>query len=157
MITLHLLKHAAEFIKDKDKISVPMLQRSLGINFYLADEIVDTLIQLDIIEKEDVVRTVDISEETQEKLKSFLADSKIAPTERDELFDQAAKLVLEQKRASASLIQRFLSIGYARSARLLDQLEVAEFISPSDGTSTPRSVDTRKISEYLNQENDTQS
>jgi S-DNA-T family DNA segregation ATPase FtsK/SpoIIIE len=57
----------------------------------------------------------------------------------DELFDQAAKIVLEEGKASASLIQRRLSIGYARAARLLDQLEYKGYVGPAEG-SAPRNV-----------------
>jgi len=41
----------------------------------------------------------------------------------DELYDQAVKIVLTQKRASVSLVQRHLRIGYNRAARLLEQME----------------------------------
>jgi len=69
--------------------------------------------------------------------------------EPDDLFGQAVKTVLQYNRASASLLQRQLSIGYARAARLLDQLVQKGFVSPSDGTSKPRDVFPEKIKEYL--------
>ncbi|MFC1711183.1 DNA translocase FtsK [Patescibacteria group bacterium] len=59
--------------------------------------------------------------------------------ELDELFEEAVKIVTQYDRASASLIQRRLSIGYARAARLLDQLETSGIIGPADG-SKPREV-----------------
>jgi S-DNA-T family DNA segregation ATPase FtsK/SpoIIIE len=58
----------------------------------------------------------------------------------DELFKQAVAVVCQYDRASASLLQRKLSIGYARAARILDQLEDAGVVSVSDGTSKPRDV-----------------
>lgn len=57
----------------------------------------------------------------------------------DEYFKEAVREVCQYKRASASLLQRRLSIGYARAARLIDQLEAAGVVGPGDG-SKPRDV-----------------
>lgn len=57
----------------------------------------------------------------------------------DELFEEAKEVVQQYKRASASLIQRRLSIGYSRAARILDQLEEAKIVGPAKG-SEPRKV-----------------
>jgi S-DNA-T family DNA segregation ATPase FtsK/SpoIIIE len=43
-------------------------------------------------------------------------------TEQDEMFDEAARIVLETKRGSVSLIQRRLNIGYSRAARLIEMM-----------------------------------
>jgi len=59
--------------------------------------------------------------------------------EKDELTDQAIKIVSQYKRVSASLLQRRLSIGYARAARILDFLEQKGIVSPAVG-SEPRKV-----------------
>jgi len=59
--------------------------------------------------------------------------------EKDELFEQAIQIVSQHGRASASLLQRRLSIGYARAARIIDQLHARGIIGPSDG-SKPREV-----------------
>ena len=48
----------------------------------------------------------------------------------DELFDQAAQIVLEAKQASVSLLQRRLRIGYTRAARLIDYMEASGVIGP---------------------------
>lgn len=53
--------------------------------------------------------------------------------ERDELFREAAKLVIRHQQGSASLLQRRLRIGYARAGRLIDQLEEAGILGPFDG------------------------
>lgn len=66
----------------------------------------------------------------------------------DELFPEALKVVLVQDRVSASLLQRKLSIGYARSARLLDQLEHEGLVGPGVGAK-PRDVYKDKINSYL--------
>lgn len=58
---------------------------------------------------------------------------------QDELFDQAAQIVLEAKQASVSLLQRRLRIGYTRAARLIDSMEAQNIIGPYEG-SKPREV-----------------
>jgi len=54
--------------------------------------------------------------------------------ERDALFKEAAELVVREGKASASLLQRRLKIGYARAARILDQMEKAGIIGPAEGS-----------------------
>jgi len=54
--------------------------------------------------------------------------------ERDELFDEAIKLVIRYGHGSTSLLQRRLKIGYTRAARIIDQLEAAEIVGPPDGS-----------------------
>ncbi|MDA1332419.1 MAG: DNA translocase FtsK 4TM domain-containing protein [Proteobacteria bacterium] len=49
--------------------------------------------------------------------------------ENDPLYDQAVEIVLKNKRASISLVQRHLRIGYNRAARLVEQMEVAGLVS----------------------------
>jgi S-DNA-T family DNA segregation ATPase FtsK/SpoIIIE len=51
----------------------------------------------------------------------------------DELYKKAKKLVVETGMASASLLQRKLLIGYARTAQLLDQLEQDGIVGPARG------------------------
>ena len=57
----------------------------------------------------------------------------------DPLFDEAVEIVVSARKASASLLQRRLSIGYARAARILDELEAKGMIGPAKG-SKPRDV-----------------
>jgi len=52
----------------------------------------------------------------------------------DDYFPQAVRIVVEEQRASASLLQRRLSVGYARAARLLDELEEKGIISEQSGS-----------------------
>lgn len=58
---------------------------------------------------------------------------------KDPLFGQAVEVVSSFGKASSSLLQRKLSVGYARAAKLLDQLEEAGFVSAAEG-SKPREV-----------------
>ena len=59
--------------------------------------------------------------------------------DKDPLFDKAVEIIMQFDKASASLLQRRLSIGYARAARILDQLEKAGYVGPAEG-SKPRDV-----------------
>ncbi len=53
---------------------------------------------------------------------------------RDELFDDAARIVVANQMGSTSMIQRRFSIGYNRAGRLMDQLEAAGIVGPSEGS-----------------------
>jgi S-DNA-T family DNA segregation ATPase FtsK/SpoIIIE len=57
----------------------------------------------------------------------------------DELLGDAKEVILQAGKASASLLQRRLKIGYARAARILDLLEKQGFIGPGEGAK-PRDV-----------------
>ena len=59
--------------------------------------------------------------------------------EEDPLYEEAKKLVIRSKKASASLLQRHLRIGYARAARLIDMLEEKGVVGPGEGAK-PREV-----------------
>ncbi|MBI1864063.1 DNA translocase FtsK [Candidatus Woesebacteria bacterium] len=58
----------------------------------------------------------------------------------DDLFKEAVKVVVQYDKASASLLQRRLSIGYARAARIIDQLEAAGVVGQQPEGSKPREV-----------------
>ncbi|MEK7164003.1 MAG: FtsK/SpoIIIE domain-containing protein [Patescibacteria group bacterium] len=68
---------------------------------------------------------------------------------QDELFAQAVQIVVQNDKASASLLQRKLSIGYARAARVIDELEQAGVIGRGDGAK-PRDVLIANAEEFLN-------
>lgn len=109
-----------------------------------------------------------VSEPEIQKLINFLKKSGIAPVyteevtqmpslkvglgkeaaEKDELFPDAVRTVCQYDRASASLLQRRLKIGYARAARVLDQLERAGIVGPADA-SKPRDVLVKNPEEFL--------
>jgi S-DNA-T family DNA segregation ATPase FtsK/SpoIIIE len=91
-----------------------------------------------------------LSAEETEKMAAFLSRQKGAQelipdmeeqvsaaniaAERDELFDEALRLVVRHQQGSVSLLQRRLKIGYARAGRLMDQLEAAGIVGPFDGS-----------------------
>ena len=54
--------------------------------------------------------------------------------DRDELFEEAAHLIVRHQQGSVSLLQRRLKVGYSRAARLVDELEAAGVVGPFDGS-----------------------
>ncbi len=75
---------------------------------------------------------------TQFATKKFVSPEGVVE-DQDEMFDDAVKIITKQDKASASLLQRRLSIGYARAARIIDQMEKAGIVAPAVG-SKPRDV-----------------
>lgn len=64
----------------------------------------------------------------------IVAGSGALVDEVDELFEEAARMVIRQGQASVSILQRRFKIGYARAGRLIDQLERSGVIGPFDGS-----------------------
>ena len=67
---------------------------------------------------------------------------------QDELFEEALRIVCQYDRASASLLQRKLRVGYARAARLIDEFEMVGVVGPGD-RSKPRDVLIKNAEDYL--------
>ncbi|MCH2665909.1 DNA translocase FtsK [bacterium] len=67
-------------------------------------------------------------------------DFDLEEEQRDARFDEALRLVVIHQQGSASLLQRRMKVGYARAARLVDELERAGVVGPSDGSSKARPV-----------------
>ncbi len=60
--------------------------------------------------------------------------------DRDARFREAAEVVIQHRQGSTSLLQRRLKVGYGRAARIIDQLEEAGVLAPSEGGARPRDV-----------------
>ena len=80
----------------------------------------------------------------EEFLKAFPSISNYLPDNsgldgKDEIFDDAVKVVREHDKASASLLQRRFHIGFNRAARLLEQLEKEGIVGAGEGAE-PRKV-----------------
>jgi DNA segregation ATPase FtsK/SpoIIIE-like protein len=65
---------------------------------------------------------------------------------RDPLLKDAARIILEHDNASASFLQRKMSLGYARAAQILDQLQFLGIIGPADGAK-PRKILITEVSQ----------
>lgn len=68
--------------------------------------------------------------------------------ERDELFDEAVKVILQTKQASVSMLQRRLGVGYTRAARLVDMMEEEGYVGSYRG-SKPREILIDKVPEKV--------
>src|SRR5215211_7624230 len=66
----------------------------------------------------------------------------------DDNFKEAVEVIIQYDRASPALLQRRLAIGYARAARLMDQLETVGAVGPRDGAK-PREVLIRSYDEIM--------
>ncbi len=75
-------------------------------------------------------RNYELPSVNQKKKKGAFDDS----DERDELFEEAARIIVRYQQGSVSLLQRKLKIGYARAARIVDELEAANVVGPFDGS-----------------------
>ena len=110
---------------------------------------------MDII---DQIKSQTVEEEEGEKLNIMEAVNISGGAggvgdERDSEFPQALQVVIGEKKASASLLQRRLSIGYNKAARLMEQLEKAGAIGKQDGVK-PREVLVSSPSEILGSSDD---
>lgn len=73
-------------------------------------------------------------------------------SERDKMFDDAAKLVVQFQQGSASFLQRKLKLGYNRAGRIVDQLEAAGIIGPFEGSKAREVLvkDMNQLDEIIN-------
>ena len=73
------------------------------------------------------------------------------PDERDALFEEAARLIVQTQQGSTSLIQRKLKLGYNRAGRLIDQLEQAGIVGPFEGAKARKVLipDEVSLNEFL--------
>lgn len=86
-------------------------------------------------EVESIVHHVINQQQAQYEEKMIPTDEEEAVAEDvDELYEQAVQLVIESKNASTSMLQRRFSIGYARAARIMDQLEEHGVVGPPRGS-----------------------
>lgn len=72
----------------------------------------------------------------------------VGPDGKDPMFEEVVRLICQFDTASASFLQRKMSIGYSRAARILDQLEEVGIVGHAEG-SKPREVLVRNAEEYL--------
>ena len=78
--------------------------------------------------------------------------SAMDPSDRDEYFEEAARVVVIHQQGSASLLQRKLKLGYNRAGRLVDQLEAAGIIGPFEGSKARQVLmtDEYHLEQHLN-------
>ena len=83
------------------------------------------------------------------------SSSSVDLNDRDSLFEEAARTVLQHQSGSTSLIQRKLKLGYNRAGRIIDQLEAAGIVGPFEGSKARQVLvkDELSLQEILNQLN----
>ena len=83
------------------------------------------------------------------------SSSSVDLNDRDSLFEEAARMVLQHQSGSTSLIQRKLKLGYNRAGRIIDQLEAAGIVGPFEGSKARQVLvkDELSLQEILNQLN----
>jgi len=108
---------------------------------FLTDEEIKSVAKFIIDNNEGEINDLSVTEPNE--LEGILS-SPTGDEDEDDMFPEALETVMDAGKASASLLQRRLKIGYARAARLLDIMESKGIIGPGDGAK-PREV-------YLNQE-----
>ena len=87
---------------------------------------------------ESIQKEIEAKAVTDKKSSPFEGDG-AEDNNYDQLFEKAAEIVIETGQASTSFLQRKLSVGYARGAKIIDQLQEYGVIGPSEG-SKPRQV-----------------
>jgi len=93
----------------------------------------------------DFLRAQGAPEYRMEILETALASDEegvVGGDERDEMYDEAVRIVMETNQASVSMIQRRLRIGYNRAARMVEMMEREGIVMPADGA-RPREVRMR--------------
>ena len=103
------------------------------------EKIVDFLKAQGISQYDDSIMEEIEKQATQEKKKGTGNEADEEESDRDPMFESAIEVVVELGQASTTLLQRKLRLGYARAARVMEQLEEGGFVSPQEG-SKPRKV-----------------
>ncbi|MGC8880842.1 MAG: DNA translocase FtsK [Minisyncoccia bacterium] len=109
---------------------------------YISEKEIDALVKFINEQKILISQENGLKEELEgfiEEKEKGMIDFESLEVEEDELYSQAYETVVRLQKASASLLQRKLKIGYARAARLLDILEEKGVIGPGEGAK-PRQV-----------------
>lgn len=151
--------NVASMVDSRVVLDMPGAEKLLGrgdMLFLPPDQAKPKRIQGPFISEKEVIRVVNfLREQTPEVhyteeitsqpiiFKTGRGGTMVLQEEKDPLFNQAVEIISQFDKASASLLQRRLSIGYARAARILDQLEAEGYVGPAEGAK-PREVLIKK-------------
>jgi S-DNA-T family DNA segregation ATPase FtsK/SpoIIIE len=155
-ITSRISFQVASQVDSRTILDMAGAEKLLGMGdmlFLSADHPKPKRIQGAFVSEKEVKRVVDYLKENVEPIERISEKELISqieemeftfPTEEetsfeDPLLEEAKKVVIEAQKASASLLQRKLRIGYARAARILDILEKKGIVGPAEGAK-PRKV-----------------
>lgn len=144
--------NVASMIDSRVIIDSPGAEKLLGrgdMLYVAADRPMPTRIQGTFVTNQEIKNLIDYLKSTggdaveyqEEVTEKYLTgdDNDRGTGERDELFDEAVGVVIAAGKASTSYLQRRMSLGYNRAAKIMDQLERARAIGPQEGAK-PRPI-----------------
>jgi S-DNA-T family DNA segregation ATPase FtsK/SpoIIIE len=144
--------NVASMIDSRVIIDSPGAEKLLGkgdMLFVPPDRPLPTRIQGTYVTNKEIKNLIDYLKSTGEKAVEYQAevtekylgedDGEGDNTERDPIFEEAVGVVMAAGKASTSYLQRKMSLGYNRAAKIMDQLERAGVIGPAEGVK-PRSI-----------------
>jgi S-DNA-T family DNA segregation ATPase FtsK/SpoIIIE len=143
-------------------IDTPGAEKLLGkgdMLFIPPEQAKPTRIQGAFVSEPEIKRVIDhikqsgMAVQYTDEVTTQFADKKMVGADgvvedQDPMFEDAVRVIVNYDRASASLLQRRLSIGYARAARVLDQLQAAGIVGPATN-SKPRETLIKNADEYF--------
>lgn len=94
-------------------------------------------------------QTIEMKIQSRNDIMEEIEKQKESPKDADELLEKAVELVVYDEQASTSYIQRKLKVGYARAARIMDQLEERGIVSGADGSKQRRILITKEELEEM--------
>ncbi|HUD44226.1 MAG TPA: DNA translocase FtsK [Patescibacteria group bacterium] len=157
--------NVSSMIDSRVILDTPGAEKLLGrgdMLFIPPDQAKPTRIQGAFVSDKEVKKLVEFLksknvavEYTEEILNQPILSKKngnITASGHDADFDQAVRIICQFKQASSSFLQRKMSIGYAKAARLIDQLEEAGVVGPAEGAK-PRDVLVHDAEEFLQSQN----
>ncbi|MCL2611224.1 MAG: DNA translocase FtsK [Defluviitaleaceae bacterium] len=122
---------------------------------FISDKEVEQIVEF-LKENNDTTYTQEMIQEvtTATKTAATIGSKEVEADDKDEFYDEAVKYVVNQEKASASMLQRKFRIGYQRASRLIESLETNGMIGPEDG-SKPRKVLVSRLGlEAMNEMNE---
>ncbi|MEO0258764.1 MAG: DNA translocase FtsK [candidate division WOR-3 bacterium] len=131
-----------------ENLHLPLIRRDEPGIEELEERTIDFLSDSLEIDPEEIKEKIDeirenyyskIPEMTEIPLEEVQEEEQLQEGEWDPMLEEAAKVVVLEGKASATLLQRKLKLGFARAARVIDQLEQIGVIGPQEGTK-PRKV-----------------
>jgi len=155
-----MLKKILNIFNDKNKIKTKKIDENSKVETNLNEDSINEESKINTnyesVEKQIILTDVEIelyiSKEVNKRIgtenKSLALD--IDLSDRDMLFEDAARLIVLNQQGSASLLQRKLKLGYNRAGRLMDQLEAAGIVGPFQGSKNREVLISDEIKlEYL--------
>lgn len=143
-----LFSEAVKTVCQYDRASASLLQRKLSIGYARAARLLDSLAENGIVSKPDGSKPVDVLVRNADDGIARLQQNKLFPPNSDPLLDSAVRLTIGAQKCSASFLQSKLDVGYARSARMVDQLEDLGVIGPATDKD-PRKVNFQNYDSFI--------